>query len=136
MKSNFLCVLLIPVLLTLSPVHSFYLPGTASVTYQTGDQIPVYVNRLDSVSEALAFDYYFFDFCQPPADTKKFKYPENLGQILFGERITLSPMLLTFLKPSKCIAVCTKEYNPAVPESLKKIQRFQKKISQGYNHHW
>ncbi|XP_027632471.1 transmembrane 9 superfamily member 2 [Tupaia chinensis] len=54
----------------------------------SASSIPLFVNRLDSVESVLPYEYNTFDFCQDP---RKKRPSENLGQILFGERITSSP---------------------------------------------
>ena len=47
--------------------------------------IPVYVNRLVAEESIIPYDYDAFDFCAAPQELKA--PPENLGQVLFGERI-------------------------------------------------
>uniref|UniRef100_A0A8C5A1S8 Transmembrane 9 superfamily member n=1 Tax=Gadus morhua TaxID=8049 RepID=A0A8C5A1S8_GADMO len=75
---------------------AFYLPGLAPVSFckevkEEGEcqtQIQLFVNRLDSVESVLPYEYDVFDFCQ---DAKESRPSENLGQVLFGERIESSP---------------------------------------------
>uniref|UniRef100_A0A665WR24 Transmembrane 9 superfamily member n=1 Tax=Echeneis naucrates TaxID=173247 RepID=A0A665WR24_ECHNA len=73
---------------------AFYLPGLAPVSFcqdsKGGDdcQIQLFVNRLDSVESVLPYEYDVFDFCK---DAKEMRPSENLGQVLFGERIESSP---------------------------------------------
>ena len=48
-------------------------------------EIPVFVNRLVAEESIIPYDYDAFDFCKPAEDIKA--PSENLGQVLFGERI-------------------------------------------------
>uniref|UniRef100_A0A4W5QXR7 Transmembrane 9 superfamily member n=1 Tax=Hucho hucho TaxID=62062 RepID=A0A4W5QXR7_9TELE len=48
----------------------------------------LFVNRLDSVESVLPYEYDVFDFCK---DVDERRPSENLGQVLFGERIETSP---------------------------------------------
>uniref|UniRef100_UPI00165A0484 transmembrane 9 superfamily member 2-like n=1 Tax=Halichoerus grypus TaxID=9711 RepID=UPI00165A0484 len=75
---------------------AFYLPGLAPVNFceaarETAtckSSIALFVNRLDSAESVLPYEYNTFNFCQ---DSGKKNPSENLGQVLFGERITSSP---------------------------------------------
>uniref|UniRef100_A0A669CP99 Transmembrane 9 superfamily member n=1 Tax=Oreochromis niloticus TaxID=8128 RepID=A0A669CP99_ORENI len=76
---------------------AFYLPGLAPVSFcdkkEKADEdcqtdIQLFVNRLDSVESVLPYEYDVFDFCK---DDKELRPSENLGQVLFGERIESSP---------------------------------------------
>uniref|UniRef100_A0A8C9TWL9 Transmembrane 9 superfamily member n=1 Tax=Scleropages formosus TaxID=113540 RepID=A0A8C9TWL9_SCLFO len=83
-------------LLTLRPGSGFYLPGLAPVSFcpagsSSSDcqvNIQLFVNRLDSIESVLPYEYDFFDFCK---DDQEKRPSENLGQVLFGERIETSP---------------------------------------------
>uniref|UniRef100_A0A8C9VBW9 Transmembrane 9 superfamily member n=1 Tax=Scleropages formosus TaxID=113540 RepID=A0A8C9VBW9_SCLFO len=72
----------------------FYLPGLAPVSFceekerQRGSEIELFVNRLDSVESVLPYEYRAFDFCTVESENRP---SENLGQVLFGERIEPSP---------------------------------------------
>ena len=77
--------------------NGFYLPGLAPKTYCKANVatetcksvLDVFVNRLDSVESVLPFEYKHFDFCQ--ASDEDNSPSENLGQVVFGERIRASP---------------------------------------------
>uniref|UniRef100_A0A8C1T485 Transmembrane 9 superfamily member n=1 Tax=Cyprinus carpio TaxID=7962 RepID=A0A8C1T485_CYPCA len=79
-------------LLSLTVVSSsfgFYLPGLAPVSFcEEKSKGDLFVNRLDSVESVLPYEYDAFDFCK---DTNERRPSENLGQVLFGERIETSP---------------------------------------------
>ncbi|XP_015378096.1 PREDICTED: transmembrane 9 superfamily member 2-like, partial [Diuraphis noxia] len=71
-------------------VSAFYLPGLAPVNYckesapSCTNKIEFFVNRLNSDESVIPYEYHYFDFCT----TDESKSPtENLGQVLFGERI-------------------------------------------------
>ena len=82
--------------------NAFYLPGLAPVTYcnkpiegsKCQTEIPLYVNRLNSEESVIPFEYNHFDFCQASPETRA--PAENLGQVVFGERIKPSPYKLSF----------------------------------------
>lgn len=50
----------------------------------------------------IPFEYHHFDFC--PSDEAKSPV-ENLGQVVFGERIRPGPYKIEFLKDVKCAKV-------------------------------
>lgn len=123
-------------------VQLFYLPGLAPVNYCKTEEVDpdakcksdivVYVNRLDSLESVLPYEYYSFDFCK--ADNIESPV-ENLGQVLFGERIHSSSYKISFKKEEKCKVVCTKSYSTN-PSDLKKLNFLKKAIVQNYQHHW
>uniref|UniRef100_A0A8B9H506 Transmembrane 9 superfamily member n=1 Tax=Astyanax mexicanus TaxID=7994 RepID=A0A8B9H506_ASTMX len=86
-------------LLVFISVSGFYLPGLAPVSFceeekseDCQDEIQLFVNRLDSVESVLPYEYDMFDFCK---DNEEKRPSENLGQVLFGERIETSPYKAT-----------------------------------------
>ncbi|XP_078077673.1 transmembrane 9 superfamily member 2 isoform X2 [Mustelus asterias] len=118
---------------------AFYLPGLAPVSFcetESGEcksAIELFVNRLDSVESVLPYEYDAFDFCQ----LEKEKRPsENLGQVLFGERIESSPYKFRFKKEEVCKHVCTKEYNPSNKDDKSKLAFLQNGMYLNYQHHW
>ncbi|GCC38407.1 transmembrane 9 superfamily member 2-like [Chiloscyllium punctatum] len=129
------------ILLQLAPSSAFYLPGLAPVSFcQKGEEtetcksnIEVFVNRLDSVESVLPYEYDVFDFCQNETEKRP---SENLGQVLFGERIESSPYKFTFNKPEACKPVCMKPYNPQDRQSADKLSFIKKGILLNYQHHW
>ncbi|KXJ23174.1 transmembrane 9 superfamily member 2 [Exaiptasia diaphana] len=124
-----------------TPCRSFYLPGLAPVSYCLKEneekgckaRIDLYVNRLDSVDSVIPFEYSSFDFCQ----TKEKSSPsENLGQVVFGDRITKSAYNLTFKVPLACQLLCTKEYKSKDVNDMKKLEFLKNAISLNYQNHW
>ncbi|XP_043314741.1 transmembrane 9 superfamily member 2-like [Cervus elaphus] len=120
---------------------AFYLPGLAPVNFcevngETNycqSSIELYVNRLDSVESVLPYEYNTFDFCH---DFKKKSPSENLGQVLFGERITSSPYEFSFNKTETCVKVCKKSYDSAKEDQKKKLDFLKKGMQLNYQHHW
>ncbi|XP_053555208.1 transmembrane 9 superfamily member 2 [Bombina bombina] len=117
----------------------FYLPGLAPVSFcdesnhaeNCKSKIELFVNRLDSVESVLPYEYDAFDFCK---DEKEIRPSENLGQVLFGERIESSPYKFTFNKNETCKKVCTKQYKPK--DNINLLEFIKKGIKLNYQHHW
>ncbi|XP_029463650.1 transmembrane 9 superfamily member 2-like isoform X5 [Rhinatrema bivittatum] len=121
----------------------FYLPGLAPVSFcESGaegeslnckSQIELFVNRLDSVESVLPYEYDAFDFCQ---DKMEQRPSENLGQVLFGERIASSPYKFTFSKQETCNITCAKSYEPNNSGDKIKLDFLKKGMQLNYQHHW
>lgn len=120
---------------------AFYLPGLAPVSFceetNGGDDcqttVELFVNRLDSVESVLPYEYDAFDFC---TDDKEKRPSENLGQVLFGERIESSPYKLKFKQNVKCHGVCTKTYKKGDKDSTSKLDFLKMGMQLNYQHHW
>jgi transmembrane 9 superfamily protein 2/4 len=123
-------------------LNGFYLPGLAPKTYcknakknagKCSSRLDVFVNRLDSVESILPYEYTHFDFCQSLNE----KSPtENLGQVVFGERIRPSPYKFDFLSDKKCEKACTKSYKASDDQHVKKLRSLKKAILLNYQQHW
>lgn len=121
-----------------STTSAFYLPGIAPQSYcdktnaneQCLNDIPLLVNRLTSQDSVLPFEYTAFDFCQ--ADSSKKSPAENLGQVLFGERIRPSPYQLNFKEDKTCEKVCEKSYS----SDEDKMKFLKHGMMFSYEHHW
>ncbi|KAL4631659.1 transmembrane 9 superfamily member 2-like isoform X1 [Arapaima gigas] len=128
-------------LVILPPGSGFYLPGLAPVSFcpkgsRSDDcqtEIQLFVNRLDSVESVLPYEYDVFDFCK---DDQEKRPSENLGQVLFGERIETSPYKFSFMKPEVCAKVCTKSYDVSSAEEKNKLDFLKKGMQLNYQHHW
>ncbi|KAL6117444.1 uncharacterized protein ACO6RY_15232 [Pungitius sinensis] len=124
-----------------SSCSAFYLPGLAPVSFcedgkGTEDcqtRITLFVNRLDSVESVLPYEYDVFDFCK---DAKEMRPSENLGQVLFGERIESSPYEVFFKKDVPCKALCTKTYKKGNQEDATKLDFLKMGMQLNYQHHW
>lgn len=121
--------------------QAFYLPGLAPVNFCEAEKttetcksdVKLFVNRLDSEKSALPYEYSYFDFCR--SDSKEWPV-ENLGQIVFGERIRPSPYNISFLKDESCKQLCHKSYDLGKDEDIEKVNKLRKGIYENYQHHW
>ncbi|KFD53092.1 hypothetical protein M513_06006, partial [Trichuris suis] len=134
--------MLLILLVMATKVNSFYLPGLYPVNFCEPDKetstckshVPVFVNRLDSKNSVLTYEYHDFDFCLGP---EKLETPfENLGQVLFGERIRPSPYEILFNKNQTCKTLCSKNYDSSNGADVRKVQALIHGIKMGYTHHW
>ncbi|RXN02840.1 transmembrane 9 superfamily member 2 [Labeo rohita] len=95
---------------------SFYLPGLAPVSFCEKEES-------EKNSDV--------------PDCKAEKRPsENLGQVLFGERIEPSPYKFSFKKNLECQSVCVKPYNTEKAEDKAKLDFLKKGMLLNYQHHW
>ncbi|KAI6226870.1 Transmembrane 9 superfamily member [Aphelenchoides besseyi] len=122
-------------------VDSFYLPGMAPVQFceakeahaKCPNNITLFVNKLDSDQSVIPYEYHSFDFCVgSEADSPV----ENLGQVLFGERIRPSPYQISFKEPKQCALLCQKDYDLGRPEDQERIKLLQRGMKLNYQHHW
>lgn len=118
----------------------FYLPGLApnnfceQPTPACSNNVTLYVNHLDSDRSVIPYEYHSFDFCVANEDESPV---ENLGQVLFGERIRPSPYQITFLKEEKCKLVCpSKKYVKGDASGLQKLRLLMRGMGLNYQHHW
>ncbi|CAB4037198.1 transmembrane 9 superfamily member 2-like, partial [Paramuricea clavata] len=97
----------------------------------SASHIPLFVNRLDSVETIIPYEYSRFDFCSP--SNQDYAPSENLGQVVFGERIQPSAYNITF-KDDKCDKACGKVYSK---EDVKgeKLNFIKNGIRLNYQHH-
>lgn len=128
--------LLLVSLVCLGLANGYYLPGLApksfckkgAVTETCSNTVNVFVNRLDSVESILPYEYKQFDsFC--PVLEESSSPSENLGQVVFGERIRPSAYKFDFLEEKKCVEVCKKPFR-------RNIQMLKKGIILNYQQHW
>lgn len=95
----------------------------------------LYVNRLNTEESVIPYEYHHFDFCEPN-DPNAASPVENLGQVVFGERIRPSPYKLEFMKNMTCEKVCQKKYSGDSADDNRKLSILRKGISLNYQHHW
>ncbi|CAG7837323.1 unnamed protein product [Allacma fusca] len=127
----------------LSSSNGFYLPGLAPVNFCPADKesetckskISLFVNRLNSDESVIPYEYHYFDFCTVNEEEKDSPV-ENLGQVVFGERIRPSPYQITFKKNEKCKTLCTKSYDGSSSDSQQKLSILKTGMSLNYQHHW
>lgn len=132
-----LCLVLVLALTT----EAFYLPGLAPVVYcdksetnkKCKSDLKIFVNRLNSVETVVPYEYHSFDFCTVDEDDSP---TENLGQVVFGERIRPSPYTMKFNEAVTCKSACKKDYKKGDADKAKKLKFLKKGILLNYNHHW
>lgn len=120
---------------------SFYLPGLAPVNYcEEGkgigsclSHVALYVNRLNSEESVIPYEYNHFDFCTTDESSSPV---ENLGQVVFGERIRPSPYNISFLRSMDCVLLCQKEYHKNNKDDMDKLNNLKKGMLKNYQHHW
>ncbi|XP_014676175.1 PREDICTED: transmembrane 9 superfamily member 2-like [Priapulus caudatus] len=145
---NFWCCLVVMVLAVNDVSHCLYLPGLAPVNYCEDPTaaspsgtcqkfVKLFVNRLDSEESIIPYEYNHFDFC---TNMEEVPSPvENLGQVVFGERIRPSPYNITFEENqhrNTCISLCSKSYKKGNHDDMKKLKFLMKGIFLNYQHHW
>lgn len=139
--STILIETIVIAIIVLNYTDAFYLPGLAPVNFcevskatdSCKSDVKLFVNRLDSEQSALPYEYSYFDFCN--SDSTDWPV-ENLGQIVFGERIRPSPYNISFLKNETCKVLCHKSYQLNDDKSIDKVDRLRKGIFENYQHHW
>ncbi|OQV14313.1 Transmembrane 9 superfamily member 2 [Hypsibius exemplaris] len=123
---------------------AFYLPGLAPVNYcdKTSEEsgncyndIQIFVNRLNSEHATIPYEYHYFDFCTA-ADEYAKSPSENLGQVVFGDRLRKSPYILNFPVNQECATVCEKKYNLKEAGDQEKLRKLKLGINLNYQHHW
>uniref|UniRef100_A0AC34FBG0 Transmembrane 9 superfamily member n=1 Tax=Panagrolaimus sp. ES5 TaxID=591445 RepID=A0AC34FBG0_9BILA len=132
--------LLLLVCLTYS-LDAFYLPGLAPVNFCEKEQssntcpnaVPLFVNKLDSDQSVIPYEYHSFDFCTVSEEDSPV---ENLGQVLFGERIRPSPYNISFIENKQCSFLCEKEYKSGDAEDKRRLKLLQRGMKLNYQHHW
>lgn len=99
--------------------EAFYLPGVAPRDYKQGEEVKVKVVQLSSTKTQLPYEYYLLDFCKPADDPSV--QAENLGEVLQGHRILLSPYKMAMRTNASEQIACRKKYTA---EQLKEFKKF------------
>lgn len=85
------------------PVGSFYLPGIAPIDYARGEKLDVKAVKMTSIKTQLPFEYYSIPICKP--DHLLYK-PENLGEVLRGDRIVNTLYEIKMAENKGCTMLC------------------------------
>lgn len=93
------------ILLFVTSIRSFYLPGVAPHDYSSGELVNLYVNALNSPNTLLPYDYYDerWNFCEPASIISVY---ESLGSILRGDRLYSSAYILEMNVNKSCVSLC------------------------------
>lgn len=134
-------VLLMLLVNTWTICEGFYLPGLAPVNYciktdgsnTCKSDVILYVNRLNTEESVIPYEYHHFDFCLGKEENSPV---ENLGQVVFGERIRPGPYHIQFLDNVGCNVACRKNYTGGDADSDRRMMVLKKGISLNYQHHW
>jgi len=133
--------LVIGTVVIISTANGFYLPGLAPVNYckdkgltkSCKKDVILYVNRLNTEESIIPYEYEYFDFCQSIDKTAPV---ENLGQVVFGERIRPSAYKIEFMHQTSCELLCKKSYKADDKNDEAKLLLLKKGMSLNYQHHW
>lgn len=74
------------------------------------------MNRLNTEESNIPYEYHHFDFCVGDETNSPV---ENLGQVVFGERIRPGPYKIEFLKDVECQAVSRTTVKLAIRSTCK-----------------
>eukprot|EP00250_Pteridium_aquilinum_P014044 c21745_g1_i1 orf=348-1229(+) len=92
-------------LICVPSASAFYLPGSYMKKFSFNDPLMVMVNSLTSIETELPFSYYSLPYCKPQEGEKH--SPENLGELLMGDRIENSPYKFRMNVNESSIYLCT-----------------------------
>eukprot|EP01065_Artemidia_motanka_P036628 TRINITY_DN445_c0_g1_i3.p2 TRINITY_DN445_c0_g1~~TRINITY_DN445_c0_g1_i3.p2 ORF type:complete len:638 (+),score=193.19 TRINITY_DN445_c0_g1_i3:94-2007(+) len=111
----------------LPTASSWYIPGVMPTSYTRGAPIGIKVNSLSSIQNIMPFEWYSLPFCAPPReDRKKYMKSQNLGEVLWGDKIEISLYRAELLVNTTCRLVCPKqEYSQA--QSRQFLNRIEQK---------
>lgn len=90
---------------TMNEVKSFYVPGVAPHEFKKGEPMDIQAVKMTSVKTQIPYDYYSLPFCEPK---EKHYVPENLGEILRGDRIVNTGYVVHMNTPTPCEVLCGK----------------------------
>lgn len=83
--------------------------------------------------QVIPYEYNHFDFCQVSDEESPV---ENLGQVVFGERIRPSPYNISFLRQVECKALCAKVYDLKNSDSVERLNFLMKGMLKNYQQHF
>ncbi|KAF2730731.1 hypothetical protein EJ04DRAFT_500011 [Polyplosphaeria fusca] len=117
--------------------HAFYIPGVSYKAYRDGDVLPLLVNKVYSDQSELQYAYTELPFVCPPTGrvragrfTSGASLSLNLGEVLRGDRITVSDYELNMGTDDEAHFLCSKTVNK---EGLKRTREL---IRDGYVAEW
>ncbi len=82
------------------------------------------------------FNLYSFDFCTVEKGMADKNPPENLGQVVFGDRLRASPYKLMFRENKTFDSLCDKSYNLEDKNDRTKLSFIVSRIKEEYMHSW
>ncbi|XP_077991140.1 transmembrane 9 superfamily member 4-like [Glandiceps talaboti] len=96
-------------LLSVYDCTAFYVPGVAPVEFEENDQVEIRAVKMTSTKTQLPYEYYSLPFCKPEGDLH-FK-PENLGEVLRGDRIVNTPYKVKMKHEESCMVLCEQSFD-------------------------
>jgi transmembrane 9 superfamily protein 2/4 len=85
--------------------------------YEKGQKVEIFVKNLFSSGTQLPFEYYHLNFCKPRGYIQG--HAEDIGKILSGNSLEVSPYQIQVDQPSDCILLCTRKNSKEQIESFK-----------------
>ncbi|RYP61214.1 hypothetical protein DL769_007808 [Monosporascus sp. CRB-8-3] len=122
--------------LALSQVEAFYIPGWSIKSYKENEHIPLMVNKVYSDNTQLQYAYYDLPFVCPPTGNSHGSLLSgqsislNLGEVLRGDRITISDIDLMMGRDKECSFLCNREV------TRKDLKRAKQMVKDGYVVEW
>ncbi|KAK7181904.1 multispanning membrane [Paraphaeosphaeria sporulosa] len=117
--------------------NAFYVPGVTFKSYRDGETIPLLVNKIYSEESELQFAYTELPFvCPPTGRLKAGRFSSgasislNLGEVLRGDRITVSDYQLVMGQDEEAKFLCSREVSAAG------IQKTKLLIQNEYRAEW
>jgi transmembrane 9 superfamily protein 2/4 len=111
----------------MSSAAAIYIPGVSPQNYEANAEVELFVSKVDSSKTQLPFDYYYLNYCTPDTITPR---PENLGQVLRGDRIENSAYQLHMKYDEDCKFLCQKA------NDNDQVQNFKWMIDNDYRASW
>ena len=93
------------------------IPADGAVSYEAGEKITLYVNKVGPFfNPQETYPYYSLPVCRP----KQIVFRElNLGQLLIGDRMAISPYKIEFKKNVESAELCSLKFNGEELQQLK-----------------
>ncbi|KAK7751550.1 hypothetical protein SLS62_006500 [Diatrype stigma] len=119
-----------------SQAQAFYIPGWSIKSYKDNEHIPLMVNKVYSDNTQLQYAYYDLPFVCPPTGNSHGSLLSgqsislNLGEVLRGDRITISDIDLVLGQDKECNFLCNQQI------TRKDMRRAKQMVKEGYVVEW
>lgn len=112
-------------------LSSVLFPGASPNEFQRGQEIPIWIDLVDSRKTQLPFEYYDLPVCPAHMAINKFtRHRKNLGERLGGHHVAKpAPYNIYLRKDIRCNILCNVDFDE------KKIHRLIRLIQRQYNVH-
>ncbi|VDN16742.1 unnamed protein product [Dibothriocephalus latus] len=133
-------MVLVSVFLFLQVFSAKAIPGLVPSTYcktaipgTCESKIDVFAGRMDSAVSVVAYPPEKFDQCTTEGT---YKPAENLGELVFGQRLSTTAFQINFAEPVNCKALCVKKYPDQSTPSVSAYNDLLSGIKSFYDRHW